>query len=405
MIPSLDSIYRSPALSAWTLEDHLVITTFPEPELHLWNQTAAVVWLLLLEGQKTPQDLSKELTEIFKNCPPTINDEIGSCLHDWLSKQWLAVDGRGNYSILPKYKKKYTPVKELLSNPPCEIAFQKSLSINGNAFRLAIYANKKSTDELFFKRIIAIINSFPKADSEPQSQLDIVIDSDLICLYENLQSLGQWQDSTEALSHCMQYFLRISAGIDEHFLTLHAAAIGKKNCVLLSGVSGAGKSTLCALLALRGWEYFGDDLVGIIVDNTIQGHIVPLPSAVGIKSNTWELLSSEYPIIATLEIIRYGEKTARYLPLPSSSQTQNSKRLVSAIVFPRYAKDAAIAHHSISVIDALKELVNSGISLNCEMSSDEVQHFLEFLCRTPLYQLVYSDINEANSWLSTLVKN
>ena len=151
MIPSLDSIYRSPALSAWTLEDHLVITTFPEPELHLWNQTAAVVWLLLLEGQKTPQDLSKELTEIFKNCPPTINDEIGSCLHDWLSKQWLAVDGRGNYSILPKYKKKYTPVKELLSNPPCEIAFQKSLSINGNAFRLAIYANKKSTDELFFK--------------------------------------------------------------------------------------------------------------------------------------------------------------------------------------------------------------------------------------------------------------
>lgn len=405
MIPALDSIYRSPALSAWALEDHLVITTFPEPELHLWNQTAAVVWLLLLEGQKTPQDLSKELTEIFKNCPPSINDEIGSCLNDWLSKQWLAVDGRGNYSILPKYKKKYTPVKKVLSDPLCEMAFQKSLSINGKAFRLAIYANEKSTNQLFFKRIIAIINSFPKADSEPQSQLDIVIYSDLICLYENLQALGQWQDSTEALSHCMQYFLRISAGIDQHFLTLHAAAIGKKNCVLLSGVSGAGKSTLCALLALRGWEYFGDDLVGITIDDTIQGHIVPLPSAVGIKSNTWELLSSEYPIIATLEIIRYGEKTARYLPLPSSSQTQNSKRLVSAIVFPRYAKDTAIAHHSISVIDALKELVNSGISMNREMNSDEVQQFLEFLCRTPLYQLVYSDINEANTWLSTLVKN
>ena len=405
MIPALDSIYQSPALRAWILEDHLVIATFPGPELYLWNHTASAIWLLLLEGQKTPQGLGKELATIFKNCSPSINDEIDACLSDWLAKQWLTIDGQGNYLILPKYTEKPMLAKELLSNLPCEIAFQKSLSINGNAFRLAIYANEKSTDKLFFKRIIAIINSFPRADSEPQSQLDIVIDSDLIYLYENLQALGQWQDSTEALSHCMQFFLRISAGIDEHFLTLHAAAIGKKNCVLLSGVSGAGKSTLCALLAQRGWEYFGDDLVGITIDDTIQGHLVPLPSAVGIKSNAWELLLSEYPIIATLEIIRYGEKTARYLPLPQSSQSQNSKKLVSAIVFPRYAKDAAISHHSISVIDALKELVNSGISLNREMSSDEVQKFLEFLCRTPLYQLVYSDINVANTWLSTLVKN
>jgi len=405
VIPALDSIYQSPALRAWILEDHLVIATFPEPELHLWNQTASAIWLLLLEGQKTPQGLGKELATIFKNCSPSINDEIDACLSDWLAKQWLAIDGQGNYFILPKYTDKPMLAKELLTNLPCEIAFQKSLSINGNAFRLAIYANEKSTEELFFKRIIAIINSFPNADSDPQSQLDIVIDSNLICLYENLQALGQWQDSTEALSHCMQYFLRISAGIDEHFLTLHAAAIGKKNCVLLSGVSGAGKSTLCALLALRGWEYFGDDLIGITLGDSSQGHIVPLPSAAGIKSNAWELLSSEYPIINSLEIIRYGEKTARYLPLPSSSETHNSKRLVSAIVFPRYAKDTAISHRSISVIDALKELVTAGISLHREMSPDEVQQFLEFLCRTPLYRLVYSDTSEANTWLSTLVKN
>ena len=83
----------------------------------------------------------------------------------------------------------------------------------------------------------------------------------------------------------------------------------------------------------------------------------------------------------------------------------NKEKLIKGIVFPRYSKNSEMAYWSISVIDALNELVNAGVSLHEEMSQDEVEFFLKFLCRSPLYRLEYSDINEVNTWLSTLVKN
>ena len=404
-ISALDLIYRSPSLRAWILEDHLVITKFPEPELHICNPTAAALWLLLIEGKKTLEELVFQVTTLFDKCSPNIHAELIVCLEDWIDKQWLKLDDEDNYFIFPRIIRS-TPDSTIINQlAGSKVTVDKSYCINEHVFRLIIRTCEGSNTHLFLSRLCAITKGFLEVESNPISQLEIVIDSNVTYLREDSQGFKKWQDQTEALSQCIQYFLKVSAGKSNHFLTLHAAAIGQENCILLSGISGAGKSTLCALLALQGWDYFGDDLVGLTVNANTDGHLVPLPSAIGIKSDNWDLLSGHYQKLATLETVRYGGKIARYLPLPHPDKMWNKEKLIKGIVFPRYSKNSEMAYWSISVIDALNELVNAGVSLHEEMSQDEVEFFLKFLCRSPLYRLEYSDINEVNTWLSTLVKN
>ena len=404
-IPSLDLIYRSPSLRAWVLEDHLVVTKFPEPEIHIWNPTATVLWLLLVESKKTLEELVFQVTTVFDNCSSNIHAELATCLKDWSDKKWLKLDEKGNYFISPEILESIPGTIE--TNPPnsSRVVVDKSYCINEHVFRLIIRTCEESNTHLFLSRLIAITKGFLDAKSNSSLQLEVVIDSDVIYLRENAEGFRKWQNQAEALSHCIQYFLKVSAGESKHFLTLHAAAIGQENCILLSGVSGAGKSTLCALLTLQGWDYFGDDLVGLTVDANANGQLVPLPSAISIKSNNWEFISGHYLKLSTLDIVRYGGKLTRYLPLPHSDKVWNKKKLIKGIIFPRYSNNIETAYQSISVIDALNELVNAGLSLHKEMSLDEVESFFNFLCHSPLYRLEYSDINEVNTWLSTLVKN
>ena len=404
-ITALERIYDFPSLRVWLLEDHLVTANFPEPELQIWNPTAAALWLLLADGSYSLDELVLRISDLFKICPPRIDLELNDCLNDWFHKQWIQVDEEGKYFISPKITRPAASI--CYTNAPREsgVVFEKTYCINGNPFRLSIRADEDSQNHPFLIRLTAITQGFLEYSFDPKFQLNILIDSECIYMSEDSQGYRKFLDLAEALNNCIQYFLKISAGESAHFSTFHAAALGLENNILFSGASGAGKSTLCALLAQKGWHYYGDDLVGLSVNAQAQGCLVPLPSGISIKANNWDLLSSYYPILKTLETITYGEKVARYLPLPHSNQQGHSAMSVKGIVFPRYLQNTKTIYRPITVINTLTELVKAGVSLHNQMSSDEVECFLQFLCNTPRYQLEYSEINEVNTWLSTLVAN
>jgi hypothetical protein len=233
-----------------------VVTKFPEPEIHIWNPTATVLWLLLVESKKTIDELVFQVNTVFDNCSSNIHADLAACLKDWCEKKWLKLDEENNYFISPENLQNIPSTIE--TNPPntSRVVVDKSYCINGHVFRLIIRTGEESNDHLFLSRLSAITKGFLDARSNSRLQLEVVIDSDVIYLNENTEGFRKWQDQAEALSHCIQYFLKVSAGESHHFLTLHAAAIGQENCILLSGVSGAGKSTLCALLTLQGWDSF-----------------------------------------------------------------------------------------------------------------------------------------------------
>ena len=401
----LERIYNAPSLRVWLLEDHLVTARFPEPELQIWNPSATALWLLLADRALNLDELVFQIKDLFESASPHLEAQLTDCLSSWVQKGWIQLDERRKYIVSPKNIDPTPPICFIDAPKNSKLVFNKIYCINGNHFCLKISLSQDAQSHPFLIRLTSIAQGFLEGSADSKFHLNVVIDAHGIYLEEDSQGYRKYLDSAEALNHCMQYFLKISAGDLTHFLTLHAAGLGLENSLLLSGVSGAGKSTLCALLVQKGWHYYGDDIVGLTVDAEAQGHLVPLPSGVSVKADNWNLLSSHYPVIKTLEVVTYGEKVARYLPLPYSSDGSKNAKSIKGIIFPRYFKNAKTSYHLITAINALTELVKAGISLHNHMSPDAVEWFLLYLCGIPKYHLEYSDINEVNLWLSTLVEN
>lgn len=401
----LELIYDSGNLKAWLLEDHLVISKFPEPELHLWNQTAAAVWLLLLEGHKSLNEIALEINEIFSNCHENIESELIVCLSEWVNLGWLELNDSLQYFI--------SPINSITPHVACEVqdpvfshsVLNKNYCINQNIFCININSQFAFDSHPFLSRFNSLTSGFIETFKTPSYTLDIVIGNESIFLGENFKNYKKLETQEEALSHCIQFFLKASSNNLAHFLTLHAAGIGKEHCLILPGMSGSGKSTLCALLALRGWKYFGDDLIGLAVNEKSEGYLIPLPTGVSIKSDNWDLLFNAYPDLEKLEIIKYGNKVARFLALPNSPTSSKDTKLIRSLVFPSYSKNSQTIYTQLSATESLTKLVDSGVSLHKDMCPEEVEHFLRFLTTNPIYQLTYSDIDEVNTWLSTLIRN
>ncbi|OZB49284.1 MAG: hypothetical protein B7X60_01655 [Polynucleobacter sp. 39-45-136] len=399
----LENIYRSPSLWAWIIDHHLVVATFPRAEIHVWNPTAAAIWLLLSEDKKTIENIACDLHDVFQETSANIYSDLNMCLTQWVTNQWLEVDENNYYSIHPKITESRPDSLVKTPRNNHEVIFDHSYSISGNQFSLIISADKESIADPFVSRLTSLADGFQHAEDRLGQELHIIIQSGNIYVGKINSNYKKFDIPAEALNYCIQYFLSISAGESNHFFTLHAAAIGQDNCILLSGVSGAGKSTLCALLSLRGWKYFGDDLVGLSLNQDGEGLIVPLPSAISVKDNNWGLISSYYPELNTFQPVNYGEKTARFLPLRHSEQVQDGEKEINAIVFPRFSLNSQLSFEPISAIDALGELVTAGISLPQEMDPADIEIFFKFIFSVSLYRLEYSDFEEANAWLSTLV--
>lgn len=93
--------------------------------------------------------------------------------------------------------------------------------------------------------------------------------------------LGRGYDRTfpqlpEALAALVSQVNRVAA--DCGVLALHAAAVRSPGgvVVLLAGASGAGKSTLAAALVRAGWDYLGDEAIGVATGATAVGYPKPL---------------------------------------------------------------------------------------------------------------------------------
>ncbi|MEA9601207.1 PqqD family peptide modification chaperone [Polynucleobacter sp. MG-28-Ekke-A2] len=262
----MERLYDSASLRAWLIEDHLITAQFPKPELQVWNPTASALWLLLLDGGYKLEDLASQISKLFAISSPAIEIQVNACLSDWVQRNWAQLDNEGRYSISSKISDSTSLICYVDTPEDSVVIFDKNYFLNDHSFRLRVRAFDNSRHHPFLTRLTAITQGFFESSIDHKSQLDIVIDSECIFVGENSQGYKKYQDSAEALNNCIQYFLKISAGETAHFITFHAAALGRENGLLFSGISGAGKSTLCALLAQKGWRYYGDDLVGLSVN-------------------------------------------------------------------------------------------------------------------------------------------
>lgn len=178
----------------------------------------------------------------------------------------------------------------------------------------------------------------------------------------------------------------------------HAAAISKgPRSVLLPGVSGSGKSTLTAFLVGHGFDYHGDDVIAMAIND---GSLRPLPTQLSIKTGSWLLLESLYPTLPILPTVNcYGREVRYVKPL----QTKTSGNAPSVILFPTYNKDSATQLSLLTPFQTMIRLLETSMNLDQPATEEKLAELIRFVEKTPAYTLTYNDLSNAKAVIEELL--
>jgi hypothetical protein len=183
---------------------------------------------------------------------------------------------------------------------------------------------------------------------------------------------------------------------------LHAAAVIRNDtCVLMPGASGSGKTTLTAAALAYGFQYCSDDLI-LLTHEPIR--VRPVPTCLGLKSGSWNVLAGLFPQIHELPThVRADGKKIRYLPPGNGiSQTPDSYA-VTHLVFPVWSTGSAATARKIGTAEALARLTASGYDLPNRINNDVVGSLIRYISQLQCFELLYDSTEDAIHTLSDLL--
>lgn len=395
-------VSRHGGLTAWLLDDHLLLGEIPQRSLRIYNPSTAALWLMLTEGTRDYPGLVADYAELFDVEEKQASQDVGQLLAAWGNLGWLACDETGlvciEYQDLPAQD--IDIARSCVSLPSNDAIFDAQFKFGESIFGVRVAETYPMGSAGLAARIAAMLGGFPTTDLHQVSgRLNVVVAEDVTYIDDGVAMISQWSDPVEALSQVVLAIFRLAYPQESTLAMLHAAAVGQNRALLLSGVSGAGKSTLAAYLSCHGWRYYGDDIIGL----GSEGVVLPLPTAVSVKNGSWTLLGEHFPELDALDVIEYGKKIARYLPISADIHEVATIRAVAAWVFPTFHVGAEIQFEPLTVVEALQALIANGMAFDTEIDHQGISEFLEMLSRLPRYRLVYSDLIEAEQCLRSLV--
>lgn len=135
-------------------------------------------------------------------------------------------------------------------------------------------------------------------------------------------------------------------------LGLHAAALRSPtgSIILLPGPSGAGKSTLAAALVAAGWDYLGDEVIGI----DARGRALGYPKRLALDPAGRALLG--------LSASPDGNADPAEIR-PRAQRLGGVVGRISGVVFPTYEPGAGCALTELSVQDRFDALLSNTLNL------------------------------------------
>lgn len=172
---------------------------------------------------------------------------------------------------------------------------------------------------------------------------------------------------------------------------LHGAgAATPAGCLVLAGGSGSGKSTLLAGLLRAGSGFVADDILPLEAGAL---RVWPVPLAISVKEGSWPVVGGLFPELARAPTVRFADRRLRYLwPEPGDARPAEGSR-VAAILFPRFAAGAAT---TLAAVDPARALFLLGAEGSLLPSDDAgMAEFLDWLARTPAFELVHGRLEEA----------
>jgi hypothetical protein len=170
---------------------------------------------------------------------------------------------------------------------------------------------------------------------------------------------------------------------------------------LLPSASGTGKSTFAADLAGHGFAYLGDDTIAM---TRADWSLRPLPTCLSLKSGSWPILTALYPELPHLPIVLCHGRDVRYV---EPRQARYAGSAPSVILFPNYAKSGGTQLRALAPLQTMTRLIETSTDLHRPATGAALAEFLQFVERTPAYELVYRDLPSAKTvieeWLDNTV--
>lgn len=181
---------------------------------------------------------------------------------------------------------------------------------------------------------------------------------------------------------------------------LHASAVSANGrSVVICGAKGSGKSTLAAALVTAGAEFVTDDYAPL---ERTSWQVWPVPYAPSIKRGSWRALRQRYPDLDTRPVHKLAGLHIRYLDLDDACVARLDRGLpVTAVVFPRYQRGAALEARRVSATEALVGLCHARSLL--DRRPDVLAETLRWVRSVPAHEVSYGDLDRAVAWVGALL--
>lgn len=379
--------------------------------LSVFNPTAAFLWLSLWDGPRSIGSLTAELLQVFPSAPAELAADVAGMIADWRDRGWLqsgpdglrilrsAADSDGGGVAPP------APLLDPCSIEGCRPVWAIDRDLLGTSVRIEMAVAQAPLRADFSTRIQALLAGLPAGAGPVRTRIACHVSDGAIHLACDGRRFAT-RDGAVAVGRLILWCLYAAYGEDDFIASLHAAAVGRPDgMVLLPAASGAGKSTLAAYLVSQGWAYGGDDVVGLGRGAGASDVVVlPFPTAISVKEGSLGLLERFFPGLRDRAEIRYDAKRARFQPVDPARIVGRSAdlRRPLALVFPRFVPEAAVDLTPLSTEEALSAISADGIGLGDGLQRPDLHRLFSFMERIPKYALRYSSLVEAAACLRAL---
>jgi hypothetical protein len=195
---------------------------------------------------------------------------------------------------------------------------------------------------------------------------------------------------------------KANAGAEE-LTMLHAAGVSHEGrAIILAAPSGGGKSTLALELAQIGYGYLGDDTIGV---NLSGNAVIPFPTMVSIKKESWPLFEGAFPELSSAPVFRQGEKSMKTVRPPGVSIIMEGSMPAAGLVFVEFSQGAIPEITRLDMEESLIQLDNSGaVFYPTDLATSPLQ-LLQWLYLTPCYRMRHGDAASAAAMMRREIWN
>lgn len=370
---------------AISVDNHAFVVIFKGPLQHVVGLNSSAETLVRLAiAKRSPDNLITDYAKAL-DIPNEIAEEFVSVVCD----EWTRLGVIGRSTTQPFELPRPDPT------PPPTARFDSVISIGGAAIRMVLHDAELAdlTAPMVAGNTVSVpVGSVYTVRAWRQDPVWCISDSE-----RSLDTVGSIEVARDrALAKVMAHsWPELADAPCIHGATLRAPN-GKH--IMLSGDSGRGKTTLALGLGKQSFTLLADDMS---VFDAGTGRVYPMKTNPSVKEGSWAALAKLYPELKRQNPINVNGRMCKYVQRPAFQAPEQSHG-VDALVFPKWQDGAK---PRLEPYDSQASLLSMLRWSYLPQNQENLQAMADFLDSLPLYELTYSQFEQADRMLMDLLES